>query len=236
MNIEVLGKRTIDDPFDLPFELNYSNNPNFTGREHLLDRLDEEIRSQSSKIIILHGMGGIGKTQIALQYVHRHYGEFGAVFWVDVTSEETATLGFRAIAQRLLRHDPAMTQRFRMDSVLDVEGQLLVQKEATRKIVEGVRHWFTQKENQNWLLVLDNLDDLKSFDIRTFIPTASHGKILITSRRKDCTRLGEGLEIEEMLEHESVLLLVRSAGIHCQLSAQGKLLLPHLVLCSSANR
>lgn len=178
-------------------------------------------------------MGGIGKTQIVMEYVHIHHEEYSSVFWVDGTSEETATLGFRLVAQRLVDHyaaiaaytktDPGILQFPGMASIVDQDGQLCVEKEATARIVEAVKRWFSQKENQSWLLVLDNVDDLKSFDIRSFIPTSSHGTILITSRRKDCTRLGKGLEIEEMLESEGVLLLLRSAALDTlQVGAEGK--------------
>lgn len=192
MQIEVLGTHTLDSQYDIPFELPYPKNPNFTGREGLLDRLDTQVRSRSSKIIVLYGMGGIGKTQIALQYVHTNFGEYSSVFWVDGTSQETANLGFRSIAQKLVRchatrvgfTNPNYTQ-VGQDLGLDLEadGQLSVKSDCTTQIVEAVKRWYCRRENRNWLLVLDNVDDLTSFDISAFIPTTSHGLILLTSRR-----------------------------------------------------
>lgn len=229
MNTAVLGKHPLDSPFQLPFQLDYAKNPNFTGREDLLRRLDIEVRSQTSKVIVLYGMGGMGKTQTAFEYVHTHYAEYSSVFWVNCTSEETATLGFRAIAQRLVNHQATIenygkpnytqiAQNLGMDLLVGKDGQLSVEKQATRRIVDAVKGWYCRKENQSWLLVLDNVDDLKSFDIRSFIPTCSHGKVLMTSRRKECSRFGKGFEIEEMMELEAVSLLLRSA--RCE--AEGK--------------
>lgn len=200
-------------------------NSNFTGRGDVLDRLDMEAKSPSSKVIVLHGLGGMGKTQIALEYVHSYYEGYSAVFWVDGTSGETANLGFRSIAQRLIDHHVSISttpqpdyaqigQILGLGSAIDQDGQLIsVEKKSTNRVLEAVKKWFSQKENQHWLLVLDNVDDLTSFDIRDFIPTARHGKVLITSRRKECIGLGKGLEVEEMLEPEGVLLLLKSAAL-----------------------
>lgn len=233
-NAEALGKHSLDSPYELPFHVDHFENLNFTGREALLIRLDIEIRSPTSRVIVLCGMGGIGKTQIAVQYVHTHYAEYSSVFWVDGTSEETATLGYRSIAQQLISNHantagynkpdyPQILQLLGINSTVDGDGQLCVGKEATGRIVDAVKRWYSRKENQNWLLVLDNVDDLESFDIRSFIPTTPHGKILMTSRRKECTRFGRGLDIGEMLVREGICLLFTSTRSHdSQHSAEGK--------------
>lgn len=195
-------------------------NPNFTGRGDILDRLDREAKSPSSKVIVLHGLGGMGKTQIALEYVHSYYEGYSGVFWVDGTSEETANLGFRSVAQRLIDHHVSISttpqpdyariaQILGLGEVVNKVGQLLSDKPGL--VLEAVKQWFSQKENQHWLLVLDNVDDLTSFNIRDFIPMASHGTVLMTSRRKECISLGKGLEVEVMSEPEGVHLLLKSA-------------------------
>lgn len=225
MNTKAAGKHTQDITFRLPFQLDYSKNPSFTGREDFLNRLDAEVRSKESKVIVLYGMGGIGKTQITLEYVHTHHADYSSVFWVNVTSEETATLGFRSIAQRLVDHHatvattakpdyPRIAQLLGMTGMIDQNGQLSAGKEETGRIVEAVKRWYSLEKNQNWLLILDNVDDLESFDIRTFIPTSSHGMVLMTSRRRESTRFGTGLEVEEMLELEGTSLLLKSAGLY----------------------
>lgn len=224
-NDEVTSSPLWDIAFTLPFHMKDSKNPNFTGRGDILDRLDIEAKSPSSKVIILHGLGGMGKTQTALEYVHSYYEGYSSVFWVDGTSEETANLGFRSVAQRLIDHHVSISttpqpdyariaQTLGLGSAVNQDGQLFyTEKGSTNKVLEAVKQWFSQKENQHWLLVLDNVDELTSFDINDFIPTASHGTVLITSRRKECIRLGKGLEIGEMLEPEAVLLLLKSAEL-----------------------
>lgn len=197
-------------------------NPNFTGRGEILDRLDTVAKSPFSKVIVLHGLGGMGKTQIALEYVHSYYEGYSAVFWVDGTSEETANMGFRSVAQRLIDHHISISttpqpdyariaQILGLGSAIGEDGQLISAEEGlTNQAVNG---WFSKQENKHWLLVLDNVDDLTSFNIRDFIPMASHGTVLITSRRRDCISLGKGLEIDQMPAPEAVLLLLKSAGL-----------------------
>lgn len=233
-NTEAVGKHARDCPYELPFHIDYFQNTNFTGRDAVLQNLDVEIRLPSSRVIILCGMGGIGKTQIALQYVHTHYAEYNSVFWVDGTSEETASQGFRSIAQQLINHHanmagytspdyPQILRVLGINSTVDGNGQLCIDKEATVRVVDAVKRWYGRKENQNWLLVLDNVDDLTSFDIRSFIPTTSHGKTLITSRRRECMSLGRSLNIGEMLEAEAInLLLSGTKSNYGQHTAAGK--------------
>lgn len=224
-NDEVTRRPLWDIAFTLPFRMKDSKNPNFTGRGDMLDRLDIEVKSPSSKVIVLHGLGGTGKTQIALEYVHSYHEGYSAVFWVDGTSEETANLGFRSIAQRLIDYHVSISTTSKPDyariaqilglgSAVSQDGQLIYAgKGSTNQVLEAVKQWFSQKENQHWLLVLDNVDELTSFDIHDFIPMASHGKVLITSRRKECICLGKGLEVGQMLEPEGVLLLLKSAEL-----------------------
>lgn len=175
-------------------------------------------------MIVLHALGGMGKTQTALEYAHKYHNEYSSVFWVDGTSEDTATLGFRSIAERLVNHRaeieaatelqpnyPRIGRLLGMGSSVGEYGELSAEKGSTELILGAVKRWFIQEQNRQWLLVLDNVDDLDSFDIRSLIPTTSQGTIIITSRRKECARLGTGFEIEEMLESEGTSLLLRSA-------------------------
>ena len=78
--------------------------------------------------------------------------------------------------------------------------------------MEAVKQWFTALENTNWLLVLDNLDDLQSFDIEDYIPSCSHGTVIITSWRPECIKQGRrGFEIYQMQPSEGIKVLMASA-------------------------
>ena len=77
----------------------------FVGRKELLDQMQDNLLSgdpgDRKEIVYLLGMGGVGKTQLALEYTQRNLTSYKDVFWVSIANEETAGLGFRSIYQRL---------------------------------------------------------------------------------------------------------------------------------------
>ena len=86
-------------------------NPDFTGRNDLLDRLFTSLAPDSGstglKAQALSGLGGVGKTQVAIEFAYRHRAKFQAVFWVSADNEETLRDGLATIAYRLRLVDPA---------------------------------------------------------------------------------------------------------------------------------
>ncbi|SPQ20350.1 72ddf52e-7113-4ff0-b348-42e636f23ca1 [Thermothielavioides terrestris] len=83
----------------------FAANPKFSGREGILERvhqaLSPETTSPSLKSIALFGMGGVGKTQIAVQYAHRNIDKFDAILWVAADNTISIGQSFRAIAEGL---------------------------------------------------------------------------------------------------------------------------------------
>lgn len=212
--------------FEIPFELEHIRNSRFTGRESLLESLHTEVEanrtSDSSKPIVLYGTGGIGKTQIVTEYIYSHRKEFSAVFWIKAASPETIYPSFRTALQRLIKEHAKVTlslnpdyeliaQKLGVAGVVDKHGSVSIDEKHNDRIVDGMKLWFSQEKNRDWLLIFDNVDDLETFGIRTFFPPVAHGTILMTSRRPECGDLGKGLEVIEMLEQEGVELLLRSS-------------------------
>ena len=209
--------------YDIPFCYpEVRQNVTFIGREDLLEQLKENIEADSGRAeVVLHGTGGMGKTQLALEYVYRHNEEYSSVFWVNATSEQSLKLGFINIMEQLIQyhaqlsHKPDYTEighLLGMTGKLDAAGKFTVQQPAEEQyIVSAVKQWFAAKANLRWLLVIDNLDDLESFDFSYYIPTCRHGSVIITSRRPDCVRRRRGVEVLQMQASEAEKLLVRSA-------------------------
>jgi hypothetical protein len=85
----------MDDLFMVP----YQRNPNFTGRESLLATLRNvlcnEVPKQWNHRVALYGLGGAGKTQLALEYVHSHREGYDRIYWISAVSEGTLISGFR---------------------------------------------------------------------------------------------------------------------------------------------
>jgi len=209
--------------FDIPFFLSVGENCDFVGREYLLEKLQEEIEKGKHRqnIIVLHGTGGMGKTQLALEYVYQQYRNYSSVFFVNTASVQTTILGFTQIMQRLVQRHGQISDDYAhigrllgMAGKLDPAGYFAVTSEEEQHVVSAVKQWFSAPGNTNWLLVFDNLDDPDLVGIEEYIPSCNHGTVIITSRRRDCVRQGRrGLEVQQMHHMESIQLLLSACSI-----------------------
>ena len=164
----------------------YRRNPFFTGRDDILNRLHDYFKQ--SRTIAIEGLGGIGKTQIALEYAYRYQDTYSFVLWGNAENEVALTKDFVEFSRLLL-----LPQRNKRDEPA---------------IVASVESWLTQ--HGNWLLILDNADDLTL--VSRFIPSGDHGHILLTTRRAITNLIARSFTIEKMDEDEGVVFLLRRAG------------------------
>ncbi|KAJ5173639.1 uncharacterized protein N7500_001570 [Penicillium coprophilum] len=136
----------------------------FWGRDDFLNRIDEVLFAPSSasslRSFALYGMGGAGKTQIALRYANSSREKFDAIFWVSADNLVTIGQSFREIARTL--------KLIQVDTETDDHTVML-----------KVKQWLSST-NTRWLLIYDNADDLTV--IKHAWPTGSVGSVLITSR------------------------------------------------------
>ncbi len=170
--------------FDCP-----PRNPWFTGRGKEISDLRERL-SQTGKAAIgqaIRGLGGIGKTQTAIEYAHRHRAQYNAVFWINAATDLDLITSYRRIA-KLLRlphnaNDP--------DSV-----------------IAAVKGRQESLDGPHWLLVLDNADDPPL--LVPYLPRrASNGHILVTSRvRLDVLGIPSALPIEKLPAEDSTRFLL----------------------------
>jgi len=139
-----------------PWNVPHTRNKAFTAREALLNTLWADLKEQG--IQALFGLGGVGKTQIAVEYAYRHRDEYTAVLWCFAGTEQSVRSGYSAIA-----------------ALLDLPEK---DSQEQAKVTEAVKNWLEQ--NTGWLLVLDNADDPAL--MRPFLPQQGKGHILLTSR------------------------------------------------------
>jgi tetratricopeptide (TPR) repeat protein len=171
----------------------YRRNPYFTGRQELLTRLHEQLRAEKATALsqpqAISGLGGIGKTQTAVEYAYRFRDDYQAVLWVSAASREALIADFVALAALL--HLPER----------EIADQSVV--------VAAVSRWL--ESHGDWLLILDNADDLEM--TCAFMPMGGTGYLLLTTRAQSTGTIASSLAVEKMERAEGTLLLLRRAKL-----------------------
>jgi hypothetical protein len=167
--------------------------------------MHERLHSHSNRsAVVLHGLGGIGKTQLAIQYIQRHKEKHTAIFWLNANDEDSLRLSFRSIAQQVLKHHPLT----RVLSELDLEGDFV-------RVVRAVKLWLNLPGNTRWLMIYDNYDnprtsnasDRSTVDIRQYLPESDQGSVIITTRSASVTQ-GRRLHVQKLTRLEEGLKIL----------------------------
>ena len=164
----------------------------FIGRGTELQEIEKALQPQSKspnrRVLVLGGMGGIGKTQLAVTYAKRNRSSYSSVFWFNASSESTMNNSLRGVANRIL---PLETV-----SKLD-DHQLRIQ----------VSNWLSELDNTRWLLIFDNYDDPDQYQIVEYYPSAAHGSVIITTRQPRRIN-GKQIKVESMTKVEDSLTVL----------------------------
>ncbi|CUS07625.1 unnamed protein product, partial [Tuber aestivum] len=170
----------------------YRRNSKFTGRKALIESVETLSKGNGHRRIALHGLGGSGKTQIALEYVYRLASKSDSdVFWVQGSGVVKFIEGFRAVAE-YVRILPA-----------SAEGD-------QEQFLASIKRWFEGPDSGDWVLVIDNADNEEDFignngPISKFLPQGQRGTLIFTTR---CLRVAswqdcERIEVGKMDEDEA---------------------------------
>jgi len=167
----------------------YQRNPLFTGREDVLKRLYEALRAGKMAALsqpqAISGLGGIGKTQTAVEYAYCYRDDYKSILWIKAETDGSIISDFMTIAQLLNLPEK--------------------QEQEQLRIVEAVKRWF--QEQSAWLLIFDNADDLAM--VQGFLPLGSKGHILLTTRAHATGRIAKRIEVEKMEPDEGAIFLLR---------------------------
>ncbi|MER5391371.1 FxSxx-COOH system tetratricopeptide repeat protein [Saccharopolyspora sp. NPDC002686] len=166
-------------------------NPIFTGREEPLAQLEGRLKDGGTTAILpstLHGMSGIGKTQIAVEHIYRHLADYDLVWWVQAGQPAQIRAGLTELAQ-----------------ALQLPGSSEAHT-AVPAVREALRRGYPIRR---WLLVFDAAESPE--DVRPFFPANGPGDIIITSRNPDWAEVARPLEVTLFERSESKALL-RSRG------------------------
>ena len=165
-------------------------NPNFIGREDMLASLHQQLSAPGRTAAVLphtlHGMGGVGKSQIAIEYVYRHAAEYDVVWWISAEQPNQILASLAELAQSL---------------GLNVGTEA---NTAVPAVNEALR---TGKPYANWLLIFDNAEDVRT--VREYFPSGGGGRILVTSRNAEWESVAHTLSVDVFSPEESRRLLQR---------------------------
>ena len=94
--------------FSVTFSLsNVHGIDRFVAREAELEEMHSALSGDGSRhTVVLHGLGGIGKTQLAIAYAKRHKDSYSAIFWLNIKDEDSVKQGFAKAARQILQEHP----------------------------------------------------------------------------------------------------------------------------------
>src|SRR3984893_10743095 len=186
--------RSVTFTSSLPFlNMPHERNPLFTGREDVLERLYKTLHTGKTTALTqrqaISGLGGIGKTQTAVEYACRYQGDYQVIAWVKADAQETLATEFATLARHL--------------------NLPIIQEQDQTFIIESVRRWF--QEHSGWLLIFDNADDLLM--VRKFLPSSEKGHILLTTRSQSSVSIAQPVTLEKMPPEEGTLFLLHRSRL-----------------------
>jgi tetratricopeptide (TPR) repeat protein/transcriptional regulator with XRE-family HTH domain len=180
-------------------------NPFFTGRDSFLDEIHTKLIELRNEISILplsiSGLGGVGKTQTAIEYASRHRNEYQMILWIQADSHV------------------ALTQEF--ERIVRVLNPIESEVPAGEQAIDTVKQWL--RTHTAWLLVYDNVENLEM--LRAFLPTEGRGDILLTTRDPEAGAIAQTLELTPLTREEGALLVLRRAkliALHASIDEAGE--------------
>jgi tetratricopeptide (TPR) repeat protein len=167
-------------------------NPNFTGREANLQALRDSLLAGETAALVqaraIHGLGGVGKTQLAVEYAYRNGANYDVVWWVRSEDQTTLASDYAGLAIKLGLPEKDVTKQ--------------------RVIVEAVSEWLRQ--NRGWLVIFDNAVDAKS--VRDYLPRGGAGHIIVTSRNPSWTGVAKPFSVQTLPLPEAIEFLFKRTG------------------------
>ncbi len=163
-------------------------------REDELRDIHEALSGDGSRrTVVLHGLGGIGKTQLAVAYAKRYKDNYSAIFWLNIKDEDSLKQSFAKVAKQIFRQYLSSSRLSSIDmNNLD-------------EVVDAVKAWQGLPYNTRWLMIYDNYDNPKlasnkdpaAVDITKYLPEAYQGSVLVTTRSSE-VEIGHLIQVTKL--------------------------------------
>lgn len=152
----------------------------FYGRENELHFIEEKILECNckTKSIAIVGMGGLGKTQIAIEYIYRHVDEYTLIWWMNADTSIMLAEEYIKLGKAVGVYDDSLSNE---------------------QIIEVVKRYL--EENDDWILIFDNANEVS--DVEEYIPQNNNGNIIITSRNNNWSDIAKEVPLQLFNEEES---------------------------------
>lgn len=191
----------------------YQRNLFFTGRKHILENTYNQFfctkESFNPLVQVISGLGGIGKTQMAVEYTYFYQNSYKAILWINADTNDNFINDLVNIANLLhLTEDKMQEQNF---------------------IVQAVKGWLST--HSSWLLILDNIQNVDIYS--SFLSIANNGHILITTNNQTVGPATNYIHLEKMSIEEGIILLLRRSKTILTEIALDKILENDLVAAKS---
>jgi hypothetical protein len=182
--------------FSVTFSLSdISDVEHFVARKDELSKIHKTLKGDGSRrVVVLHGLGGIGKTQLSIAYAKRHKDNYSAIFWLNIKDEDSLKQSFARLAKQISREHPSAIPVNNLETNQNLD-----------EVVESVKSWLSLPNNTRWLMIYDNYDtpklssgtDPTAVDIRRFLPESYQGSIIITTRLAE-VGIGYPIQIQKL--------------------------------------
>jgi tetratricopeptide (TPR) repeat protein len=172
-------------------DISHRYNAFFTNRDKILSIIASTFTSERTSqtlLLALKGLGGIGKTQIVLEYIQRSSQRYQTILWLNASSRDVFNTEVNTLADKI-----ALSHKDR---------------ENEQRLFAAIQHWL---QNQTrWLLVLDHLDDMTLVNL--IVPAHSDGHVFLTTHTQITRGIDATISIPSMSTEASIILLLRRAG------------------------
>lgn len=184
----------------------------FIGREPELEQLHTWLlpRPHHQNVAVVYGLGGLGKTQLSVQFARQFSQLYSSVIWLNAKDQSTVKAGLAELAREVGNNSSTTAQAAQVAQNAKQEEELLVRQ---------ARRWLSRPDNDQWLVVFDGYDNPRlpgintatGHSIREFFPYREQGSILITTRSPRIT-FAKQLRLNKLVDHQGLMILATRSG------------------------